>query len=43
MMAAQEGHADEAIQNFQQSLQPQAELCDRLLNLGNVYRRQGDF
>ena len=43
MMAAQQGQADEAIQNFQQSLSLRPDYATALLNLGNVYRRQGDF
>ena len=42
-MAAQEGHPDEAIQNFQQSLHLRPTYAIALLNLGNVYRRQGAF
>jgi len=40
MMAAQEGHPDEAIKSFQQSLQLRPGYAIALLNLGNVYRRQ---
>ena len=41
--AAHENQADEAIRNFQQSLQLRPTYTIALLNLGNFYRRQGNF
>ena len=43
MIAAQEGLADEAIKNFQQSLVLRPGYGTALLNLGNIYRRQRSF
>ena len=43
MVAAHENLADEAIRNFQQSLQQRPTYTIALLNLGNLYRRQGNF
>ena len=43
MIAAQEGQAEEAIQNFQQSLLLRPNYAIALLNLGNFYRRQGSL
>ena len=43
MVAAHENQADEAIRNFQQSLQQRPTYMIALLNLGNLYRRQGNF
>ena len=42
-MAAQEGHPDEAVQNFHQSLLLRPGYAIALLNLGNVYQTAGDF
>jgi len=43
MIAAQQGHADEAIRNFQHCLSQRPDYAIALLNLGNVYRRQGSM
>ncbi len=46
MIEAQEGHSDEAVRNFKQSLSLSGQELRRkkfmrLLNLGNLLRRQG--
>ena len=43
MMDAQQGRAEDAIRDFQQSLQLRPDYAIALLNLGNVYRRQGSL
>ena len=43
MIAANENHPDEAVRNFQQSLQQRPTYTIALLNLGNLYRRQGNL
>ena len=43
MMAAQQGHPEEAIRDFQQSLALRPTYAIAFLNLGNVYRRQQSF
>ncbi len=41
MIAAQQGQAEEAIRDFQESLRLRPDYAVALLNLGNFYRRQG--
>jgi tetratricopeptide (TPR) repeat protein len=41
MVAGQEGQMDEAIHYFQQALSEKPNYVIALLNLGNLYRRQG--
>ena len=42
MVAAHDNQLDEAARNFQQSLQQRPTYTIALLNLGNLYRRQGN-
>jgi len=41
MVAAQDGRQDEAIRDFKRSLSVRPDYVTALLNLGNLYRRQG--
>ena len=43
MIAAQEGNAEEAMQDFQQSLLLGPGYATAMLNLGNIYRQAADI
>jgi len=43
MIAAEENQPDEAVRNFRKSLSLRPEYTTALLNLGNIYRRQGNL
>ena len=43
MLVAQQGHPEEAIRNFRQSLLLRPDYVTALVNLGNLYRHQGSF